>query len=480
VPVSVGRTIIATWEPHEATVLQAIRDLGLEAQVIFNKGAVMVLPAGVNKATGLAAALDELELSPHNAVGVGDAENDHAFLGLCECAVAVANALPLLRQAADFTTPGDHGRGVEELIEELLGSDLAGRDPALARHHILLGRRADGREVRIPPYDGNVLVAGPSGSGKSTTTTGLLERLAAAGYQFCVVDPEGDYQNLEVAVTLGSPQTPPVAEQVLQVLRRPADSVVVNLLGIPLADRPLFFAGLLPRLQEMRAQTGRPHWLVLDEAHHLLPGIWDPAPLALPQQLVNALLITVHPDAVSPRVLTDVRTAVAVGDSPADTLARFARAVGEAPPQAPETEAGQVVAWLRGKGEAPFALHPEVGRTERRRHSRKYAEGELPPDRSFYFRGPEGKLNLRSRNLILFLEMAEGVGDDTWLHHLRRGDYSRWFREAIKDPNLARAAEEVEADRGLSAAESRARIRQAVERHYTLAATAPTSGERGP
>ena len=73
---------------------ETIRELGLELQVIFNKGAVMVLPAGVNKATGLAAALESLGLSPHNAVGVGDAENDHAFLALCECAVAVANALP--------------------------------------------------------------------------------------------------------------------------------------------------------------------------------------------------------------------------------------------------------------------------------------------------------------------------------------------------------------------------------------------------
>ena len=81
-----GACIVATWEPHETVVLETIRDLGLELQVIFNKGAVMVLPAGVNKATGLAAALAQLGLSPHNAVGIGDAENDHAFLAICECA----------------------------------------------------------------------------------------------------------------------------------------------------------------------------------------------------------------------------------------------------------------------------------------------------------------------------------------------------------------------------------------------------------
>src|SRR5207253_1677558 len=107
-PISVGRVIVATWEPHEQVVLATIRDLGLELQVIFNKGAVMVLPAGVNKASGLAAALKALELSPHEVVGVGDAENDHALLTLCECGVAVANALPALKERADLVTQGNH------------------------------------------------------------------------------------------------------------------------------------------------------------------------------------------------------------------------------------------------------------------------------------------------------------------------------------------------------------------------------------
>src|SRR5439155_10184033 len=93
-PLSVGRVIVATVEPYQELALKAIHDLGLELHVIFNKGSVMVLPSGVNKATGLHAALAELHLSPHNVVGVGDAENDHAFLSACECSVAVANALP--------------------------------------------------------------------------------------------------------------------------------------------------------------------------------------------------------------------------------------------------------------------------------------------------------------------------------------------------------------------------------------------------
>jgi hydroxymethylpyrimidine pyrophosphatase-like HAD family hydrolase len=96
-PLSTGDVIVSTWQPNEAIVLDVIRELGLEHQVIFNKGAVMVLPPGVNKASGLAAALDDLRLSPHNVLGVGDAENDQAFLRMCGCAAAVANALPSIR-----------------------------------------------------------------------------------------------------------------------------------------------------------------------------------------------------------------------------------------------------------------------------------------------------------------------------------------------------------------------------------------------
>jgi hydroxymethylpyrimidine pyrophosphatase-like HAD family hydrolase len=129
IPIAVGRVIVATWEPHEREVLETIRDLGLELQVIFNKGAVMVLPAGVNKGSGLLAALAALELSPRQVVGIGDAENDHAFLSTCEFAVAVANALQTIKERADVVTKGEAGAGVEELADELVASDLESWDP---------------------------------------------------------------------------------------------------------------------------------------------------------------------------------------------------------------------------------------------------------------------------------------------------------------------------------------------------------------
>src|SRR5262249_11153616 len=147
-------------------------------------------------------------------------------------------------------------------------NDLSGLEGRLTRHHLLLGTRADGQEVRLPPYGANVLIAGPSGSGKSTSATSLLERLDKQQYQFCIIDPEGGYETLEVALTLGDAKRGPGVTEILEVLVKPEQNVVVNLIGVPLADRPPFFLELLPRLQEMRARTGRPHWLVVDEAHH--------------------------------------------------------------------------------------------------------------------------------------------------------------------------------------------------------------------
>lgn len=120
VPFSAGRSIVATVEPYEHDVLSAIHDLGLEWHVIFNKGAVMALPSGVTKATGLGPALIELEVPADRTVGVGDAENDHAFLGMCGLAVAVANALPALKERADIITARSHGDGFVELAACLL------------------------------------------------------------------------------------------------------------------------------------------------------------------------------------------------------------------------------------------------------------------------------------------------------------------------------------------------------------------------
>ena len=470
-PLFVGRVVVATWKPNEKVIVDTIRDLGLELQVIFNKEAVMVLPAGINKASGLKVVIKELGLSLHNVVGVGDAENDHAFMSVCECSVAVGNALSSIKERADVVTPSEHGNGVVELVNQLLADDLRQFDSRLKRHQIVIGTTED-NAVKHLPYGVNALLAGKSGSGKTTLATGLLERLVEQDYQVCILDPEGDYENLEGTVALGSRQAVPQIDEILQILENPETHAVVNLLGIPWDDRPPFFQNLFPRLQEMRARYGRPHWLVVDETHHLLPALWKPAALTLPEKPGGMILLTVHPNEVMPSALASVDLVLAVGEAPGETIRAFAEAAGHKPPKLKHKtlEIGQALYWPLYEKSPPSLLNIPLSRTERQRHQRKYAEGELSPEKSFYFRGPENTLNLRAHNLIQFLRIAEGIDDATWMHHLHRGDYSQWFRKVIKDESLAAEAAQVEQLPGLSPRQSRTRIRSAMERLYTLPA----------
>ncbi|PWC55500.1 HAD family hydrolase [Azospirillum sp. TSO22-1] len=129
IPLEVGQVIVASRIPHEKTMIDTFRELALDNAVEFNKGAVMVLPAELTKATGLQLALDELQLEASKVIGIGDAENDHSFLALCGASVAVANAISSVREDADLVTQGGAGDGVVELANYLIAGDLQ----ALAR-----------------------------------------------------------------------------------------------------------------------------------------------------------------------------------------------------------------------------------------------------------------------------------------------------------------------------------------------------------
>lgn len=465
----VGDVLVATSLPYHRQVLQAIQELGLELLVIFNRDAVMVLPSGVNKATGLRYALRKLGLSLHETVGVGDAENDHSFLRRCECAVAVANAIPSIRREATFVTQGEAGAGVTELIDELITTDLARLHDMVPRRRIDVGIRADGSRLAIAPFGINMLIAGPSASGKSTVAAGLVERLAANAYQICIVDPEGDYGAMQEVITLGSHDHPASVNELLAILEDPEINLNINLLGVDPANRPEYFSQLLPNLSMLRTRTGRPHWIVLDEAHHMLPEEWGHVASVLPQTLGETILVTVHPEHLPPAVLATVDLVLVVGPHPRQTMEGFARQTGHSLswPDDLGFEPMRTVAWFPKAGEAPFSVGVIPPLRDRIRHRRKYAAGDMRYH-SFYFRGPDGRLNLRAQNLMIFAQIAEGLDEETWLYHLHRGDFSHWFRTAVKDPYLADQAQRIEQHRELSATESCRLIRNLIHSRYTL------------
>jgi HAD superfamily hydrolase (TIGR01484 family) len=473
-PLSVGKAILSTVKPHDSTVLTVIRELGLEMQVIYNRDSVMVLPSGVNKTTGLRAALSELGLSSHNAVAVGDAENDHALLNTCECRVAVANAIPTLKERADFVTTEPDGKGVEQLIDKLLLDDLAGINPRAPRYPIVLGHTNGGTEVTIPSYGAKFLIAGPSASGKSTVVTGILEQLIENGYQVCLVDPEGDHDSLEKVLVLGSSSKTPDISEISAALQKPTASVSVNLVGVKVGERPEFFSALLRKLQEFHARTGRPHWIIIDEAHHVLPATLEPGVNPIPQPMTNVLMITVQSSAVLASALHTMDGVIAVGRSPQQTIEEFSNVIGRAlPVDAPlQSQPGEAFVWFVADSRGPVSVRVRPSTIETRRHKRKYAEGRLEPENNFVFKGPQGKLNLRVPNLMMFNHIADGVDDETWLFHLRRNHYSQWMREAIKDESLASEVAQVENDPKMTAQESRKKVIDAVNRRYTSPETA--------
>jgi hypothetical protein len=220
----------------------------------------------------------------------------------------------------------------------------------------------------------------------------------------------------------------------------------------------------------MRARSGRPHWFVLEEAHHLLPVTWRQAALSLPQKLGETVLITVHPDHVAPAILAMVDVVVAVGRAPLDTFRQFATTSDNAalpllPDQLTAYE-GDVMCWVVHSGQAPFRMRVLHARAERLRHIGKYAVGDL---KSARFRGPKQIHNLSASNLSLFCHIGRGIDQETWLFHLRRGDYSRWIRESVKDEELAELVQQIEQNSNLSPQDTRSRICNAIEARYTLA-----------
>lgn len=362
-PLSVGHVIVATWEPHEGAVLKVIRDQALELEIVFNKGAVMVLPTGVNKAAGLAAALREMGLSARNVVGVGDAENDLAFLSSCECSVAVSNALPSVKEACDHVTQGDHGRGVRELIEQILDDDLASFEPKLTRHHLPLGTTVESdageaQAMTIPPARVAILATGPAGTGRSALATGLLERIHHAGYQFCLVDAGGEHRALPGRIVLGAADRPPGVDEVLGVLSGAEESVVVNLAGLLAEDRAGFLDALLPRLRDLRALTGRPHWVAMDQGSHPPPGPGRRAAAAVPPELDTLLLMSVRPDLVAVEVLSRIDLMLATGRDVPSTVEAFARRAGHPLPAGlPEMLGGEeALAWWPKRARPPRVI----------------------------------------------------------------------------------------------------------------------------
>ncbi|MET0213732.1 MAG: HAD family hydrolase [Vicinamibacterales bacterium] len=442
-----GRCLVDCATSDALQILDVIRQMELPLVLAFNRSRVMVLPQGVSKATGLQVALDMLRLSPHNAVAVGDAENDHALLQLVEVGAAVEWGNPTLQAAADLTIRGTGPSAVSQYVRTIVGS---GRMPVppKARRRLRLGFTEDGREFSLAVRGRNVLIAGDAKSGKSWIAGLLCEQLILHGYSMCVLDAEGDYRSLEAlpgVTMLGGEDPAPTPRQLLSALRYPDRSVVIDLSRVVHDQKIDYIRSVLPALNVMRRRTGFPHRILVDEAHYFLH---DAAARHLLDLETNGYtFITYCASRLPPELLAATEVMLVTCESnPAEIEELCRRCAGCQQGEGARgrwavlghLSLGQAVA-LPITEEAGGELKVfNIGQrlTPHVRHRQKYVDVPVTESRAFQFAG-NGSAPHRVRTLRQFVNTLEHGSMPALGSYLRRGDFSRWIADVFGDNALA-------------------------------------------
>lgn len=441
-----GHTIVDAAAADAQRILDMVHQQELPLVLLFNRSRLMVLPQGVSKATGLQVALNMLRLSPHNAVAVGDAENDHALLQLAELGVAVGWGSEALRAAADVTLEGTGPPAVAEYIRSLAA---AGRVPVppKARRRLRLGYTEDGREFSLAVRGRNVLIAGDARSGKSWLAGLLAEQLILHGYSLCVLDAEGDYRSLEElpGVTVLGGEDPPPPRELLRALRYPDRSVVIDLSRVPHDAKIEHIRSVLPALSVMRRRTGLPHRILLDEAQYFLHDagaghlldletngytVVTHCASRLPPELIGAtevMLVTCESNPAEIDALCQrctARAALEEARARWSALAHLSTGQAMALPITEES-GGELTMFNAGE-----RLTPHV------RHRQKYVDVPVTEGRAFAF-AANGGPPVRARTLRQFVAAIEHAAPDALIGYVGRGDFSRWIAEVFGDRALA-------------------------------------------
>lgn len=453
VPFRRGEVLLAVDGEHAATVVEAIGTLGLDAQIVRNRAAVMVLPAGVTKGTGLGAVLIDMDLSLHNTIAVGDAENDLSLFGMAEIGVAVANAVPSVREHADLVLEKGDGAGVAEL---LTGPHVGGASRwCPPRWWVEIGTFDDGTPVKVPGSQARLLVTGPAGSGKSYLVGLLAEQWIQAGYCVLLLDPEGDHVELQhlnqVQVVDARHHLPEPTELVATL--HPHTSVVLDLSGLAGPHKTDYLHRLWSAAGVHRESRGFPHWLVYDEAHLL--GSHEEAHWT---RRGGYVLSSFAPASLPANLIDDIDVLLEL-DNP-DTAADVA---------SPELRRARV----RFGAEPPRGFTLAERRTTHVRHRHKYAEVSLPRERRFYFRPVDGQVVAAAGTMGDFCTAVGHLDPGALQYHLERRDFSRWLDDTIADKEFAAQVavweDELLVHRAADLERIRRQMVQAVEHRYLSA-----------
>ncbi|MDJ0788861.1 MAG: HAD hydrolase family protein [Myxococcota bacterium] len=447
-----GQVLLDCDAEHELRVFRELRRIGSDCQLVRNRGALMVLPAGISKGTGLFEALGELGISHHSTIGIGDAENDLSLLEQCELGVAVGNALANLKQHADVVLTERNGRGVEQLLRGPLLRDELLVEPK--RWQVELGRSPDGESVRLPASQVSVLVTGGTGAGKSYAAGLLAERLIELGYSVCIFDPEGDHvplARLRGVVSVGTRSGLPLPEELPRLIRHRLGSLVVDLSLMPADEREPYLVAALQALHEQRRTAGVPHWVFIDEAHvplregSLACEHFDPEDKGF-------CLVTYRPEELCGAAGSGFDFLLAVSAEKGLEAASLEYLEGLVQPAALGSqsairalELGQAVLVRLGPRPEFRVLNLGARWSRHVRHWHKYASSQLPEPRRFYFRNPIALTGAVAANLSDFHRELLVCSADVVEHHLSHGDFSRWLERVVQDVRLAAACRSIEA-----------------------------------
>lgn len=449
---TVGQCVVETDAGSALPILSVIRDLELPLTLLFNRGRLMILPQGVSKGVGLRHALATLRLSAHNAIAIGDAENDHDLLGACEIGVAVGWGSKVLQEQADEVLPGDGPGAVADYIRRAV-EELRLPPGRTSRYRLTLGTTDDGHSLALAIRGRTVLIAGEPRSGKSWVTGLSCEQLILQGYSVCVIDPEGDYRTLESlpgVVVFGGDDPPPELPDVARALRHPDISVVVDLSHVPFFEKVEYVYALLPMLAALRRTTGLPHRIVVDEAHYFLrkPNIRALLDFNLgAYTFVTYRLSDLHPDVRKAVEAIIVKRTTDAQDLQTLIAMAGGQSVAAEWKSALDSLTISQAALLPGVDEAEgklrrFELIPRL--TSHVRHKAKYLDIQLIEEQAFVFTDNGVPVGAPARTLKEFVLAVKKCPLRVLDGHARRGDFSRWITRVFRDHLLASAVRKAE------------------------------------
>ena len=446
-----GEVLLACSGDDEHVVLDEVRRLGLDCQLVRNRSELMVLPAGVSKGIGLVEALGDVGLSAHNAIAIGDAENDHALLEVAEMGVAVANAVESLKHHADLVLDVPDGAGVAGFVR---GPVVAGRERwCPGRWRVSLGRDERGKVVDLPASQLNVLITGGTGEGKSYVGGLVAEQLIGLGYTLVVLDPEGDHAGLGrlrgVLVTGGDEYLLPAAE-VTALIRHRGLSVVVDLSDLDANGQDRYLEVVPVEVEAQRRTTGVPQWVILDEADRSVgrdgvsSAVFDPAEK-------GHCLVTWRPQDLSASALAGIDAVIALtSPRPAGPMVDITAAVADVSRSVMAAllsgGPGGAVLASRDHPGAPVAFHLGERATAHLRHEHKYGHRGVAPERRFYFHAGDGAATGAVAASLADLETELDRCDRAVVrHHCSRRDFSRWIAHVLHCQALATSVASLEA-----------------------------------